>query len=125
MQTETETLEQPTTQPAAETNADWLQRRVSCGPWQCFHCGETFHDVKSAEEHFGLSAVVVPMCQIFGQTVRNMENELRRYREEDTDLHRHIAHLQTEHTQALMRAEESGYAKGLKDGRELAANGTR
>jgi len=30
--------------------------------------------------------------------------------------------LQTEHTQALMRAEESGYAKGLKDGRELAAS---
>jgi hypothetical protein len=68
------------------------------GPWKCFHCGESFTDEKLAEEHFGRSAVVAPMCQIFGQTVRNMEDELRRYRNEDTDLHRQIAHMQTEHT---------------------------
>jgi len=62
------------------------------------------------------------MCQIFGKTVRAMEDEISRYRNEDTDLHRQIAHMQTEHNTALMRAEESGYAKGLRDGRELAPN---
>ena len=89
--------------------------------YKCYHCKEVF-DEQTAEDHFGRTVQCAPICQIYGTTVRNMENELRRYREEDTDLHRQIDHMQTEHAQALMRAEESGYSKGLRDGRELAPN---
>lgn len=112
----TETMERTADTPLPSSDV------LDAKSWRCFHCDEIFTDRKSAEEHFGASVVCAPMCQIFGITVRNMETELARYRGEDTDLHRQINHLQCEHTQALMRAEESGYAKGLRDGRALASN---
>lgn len=89
--------------------------------WRCFHCDEIFTDREKAQEHFGASVECKPLCQIYGTTVRNMEKELAAYRNENSELHRQIAHLQCEHTQALMRAEEAGYAKGLADGRKLNA----
>ena len=85
--------------------------------WRCFHCDQVFTEREAAEAHFGTSVLCAPLCQVYGTTVRNLENELSRYRAEDTDLHRQIAHLKTAHTQALMRAEEAGYAKGLSAGR--------
>lgn len=52
-----------------------------------------------------------------GDTGRLLELEaaLRRYREEDTDLHRELARLRGEHRLALKREEEAGYARGLRD----------
>ena len=44
-----------------------------------------------------------------------MEDQLRRYRDEDTDLHREIFALKAAHEVALRRAEEAGYAAGLRD----------
>lgn len=71
---------------------------------------------------FGSVAWEDTACKIDPREYRRMGEELARYRNEDTDLHRQIAHMQCEHTQAMMRAEESGYAKGLRDGRALASN---
>jgi flagellar biosynthesis/type III secretory pathway protein FliH len=49
------------------------------------------------------------------KALRKNEVEMERYREEDTDLHREIARMGAEHQAALQRAEEAGYAKGLRD----------
>lgn len=87
--------------------------------WTCFHCGENFPGTlagqKAAQLHFGTWISDEPKCQISAHRVRTMEAALRRYREEDTDLHREIARLQSEHAIALRREEEKGYARGLRD----------
>ena len=82
--------------------------------WRCFHCDETFHDEQCAAEHFGGNrSGMLPACQIDAKHLRELETELAKYREEDTDLHRIIARMQTEHHLALQRAEELGYSRGL------------
>lgn len=94
--------------------------------WRCFHCDEVFTDPEAAREHFGdlgLSVGVVvwdePACKIDPREYRRMKRELERYQAEDADLHRQIEHLKSEHQQALMRAEEAGYDRGLRDGSKL------
>ena len=88
--------------------------------WRCFHCDEVFTDRAAALEHFGSSTLDEPACQTDAARLRTLEKELRRYRDEDTDLHRQVEHLTTEHQTALRREEEMGYARGLRDGQELA-----
>ena len=83
--------------------------------WRCFHCDEVFTDSAAAEEHFGASMCDDPACQIDMTDVRAMENQLRQYRNEDTELHRQIHSMQADHAVALRREEENGYAKGLRD----------
>jgi len=87
--------------------------------WTCFHCGEnfpgTFGGQRAARLHFGASIHDEPKCQISARLLRVMEDQLRRFREEDTDLHREIARLQSDHAVALRREEEKGYARALKD----------
>lgn len=83
--------------------------------WRCFHCDEIFTDYNSARVHFGDSIVCTPLCQMSGQMVRNIEESLRKYRDEDTDLHRHISRIETEMQIAVGRANEKGYADGLRD----------
>lgn len=85
--------------------------------YKCFHCKQVFND-ETGREHFGSSITDIPACQIDAKHLRQIEQQLEKYQEEDTDLHRRIASLQTKHTQDLMRAEERGYAKGLEDGRK-------
>lgn len=87
--------------------------------WRCFHCDEVFRGALRASLHFGNYQNATPACQIDAAHLRELEKQLARYREEDTDLHRQIHRLQSEHGAALRRAEESGYAKGLQDGRNL------
>lgn len=87
--------------------------------WRCFHCDEVFHSTDEAREHFGDTPCSTPLCQVDLEQIRDLENQLRLYRDEDTDLHRKIASMETQHTIDLMRAEEQGYARGLRDGRTL------
>jgi hypothetical protein len=87
--------------------------------WRCFHCNELFRSRVDAALHFGPQPDSTPVCKLDAASVRLMEAELARYREEDTDLHRRIAELEGAHQAALRRAEESGYSKGLADGRQL------
>ena len=89
--------------------------------WRCFHCDEVFRSVRAAKAHFGNNECAEPACQIDAQQLRDLEEQLSRYRNEDTDLHRQIASMESAHQRALMRAEEDGYAKGLRDGRQIAA----
>lgn len=84
--------------------------------WRCFYCDQVFLSWKEALEHFGPGRVVEkPLCQEDGRRLRQMEVELARYREEDTDLHREISRLRADHALDVQRAEEKGYARGLKD----------
>lgn len=85
--------------------------------WRCFHCDEVFTDRKCAALHFGTGWPVdtIPLCKIDAEKVREMEKELAKYRAEDTELHRQIARLETQHAFELRTAEEKGYERGLKD----------
>lgn len=86
--------------------------------WRCFHCDELFTDPEQARLHFGRKMDATPACQIDAAALRKLENQLALYRDEDTELYRRIRHLENEHQNALRRAEEAGYLKGLRDGRE-------
>lgn len=90
--------------------------------WTCFHCGEhfppTFKGQRDARHHFGPSINAEPMCSVSDLQYRAMEEQLRRYQEEDTELHRSIARLAGAHAQALIHEEEKGYARGLADARK-------
>lgn len=86
--------------------------------WTCFHCGETFTHPNAARLHFGASIHDEPKCQISAHRLRAMENELRRYREEDTDLHRALAAKSAEMARAVREAEEKGYARALEDAKK-------
>lgn len=99
--------------------------------WRCFHCDEEFTTRGAAADHFGPHPAATPGCVIdkvaieeggkpergrgLLMALRKAEAELERYRDEDTDLHRYIHRLQSEHQQALRREEEKGYARGLAD----------
>lgn len=83
--------------------------------WRCFHCDEVFTDPRCAALHFGKALNSTPICQLDPARVREMERELAKYRAEDTELHREIARLQTQHAFELRTAEEKGYERGLKD----------
>ena len=96
--------------------------------WTCFHCGETFTTPGAAREHFGPTPNVEPGCTIKVQlggergllnALRKAEARLARYMEEDTDLHRAMYAMQSRHTDALMAAEEAGYARGVRDGMNM------
>lgn len=90
--------------------------------WRCFHCNEVFRSKKRAQEHFGGNLCDTPACKIDAAALRELEKQLALYRAEDTDLHRQIRSMECKHQTALMRAEESGYTKGLRDGRTLDAD---
>jgi hypothetical protein len=92
--------------------------------WTCFHCGETFKTPGAARDHFGVTPNAEPGClikvQLGGErgllmALRKAETLLARYMEEDTDLYRALHSMQGRHCDALMCAEDSGYARGLKD----------
>ena len=90
-------------------------RAVGGREWRCFHCDEVFTDVESALLHFGDRLFMDPACQIDMAEFRAMESAHARCCEEDTDLHREIYRLRSSRQQELMREEEKGYARGLKD----------
>jgi hypothetical protein len=103
--------------------------------WTCFHCGETFMHPNPARNHFGATPDAEPGCVLRLQgadhgllrKVRGLENQIARYREEDTDLHRKVAAMASDHAAALRSEEEKGYARGLRDAwaplRDLRAAG--
>ncbi len=87
--------------------------------WTCFHCGMhfggSFKGWQAALHHFGENVRGDAWCQYTSRQVRAMEDLLRRYQEEDTPRDRYLHKLQAEHATALRRAEEEGYARGLRD----------
>ena len=91
-------------------------------PWRCFHCGEVFTDRAMAAEHFGDHLQGDPACNLNAmegglvKLVRSQEEELRRFRMEDTASYREFYRLGADHAAAMRREEERGYARGLADG---------
>ena len=97
--------------------------------WVCFHCWEffppTFAGQRDAQAHFGGSELREPACQISKKDhglllhVRALEkerDELRRQlNEEDSAKDREMRSALSGHAAALVRAEEEGYAKAVRD----------
>jgi hypothetical protein len=92
--------------------------------WRCFHCGETFTKAQErwAREHFGRDEGSTPVCLIRSSgesallsALRKAEDELASYRAEDTVLLRAMWAMEADHRQALIRAEEDGYNKAVRD----------
>jgi hypothetical protein len=95
-----------------------------CIYWRCFHCGEVFTKAQErwAREHFGADQDALPVCQMrlpgehnLLTYLRKAEKELCAHRSEDTDLIRAFHSMQADHSEALRREEEKGYARGLAD----------
>lgn len=89
--------------------------------WMCFHCAAVFldRDRAKAREHFGGSEFQQAGCQIDLAEYRRMEEQYRRCCEEDTDVHRALHAKDSEMRQAVLRAEEAGYARGLADAKKF------
>lgn len=104
--------------------------------WRCWFCDEVFTTPGEAGDHFGAKQTDTPGCLIdyrvqleagtntqrgrgLLMALRRAEEELARYREEDTDLHRQIHGMESKHAVELRREEEKGYARGLRDGVNL------
>lgn len=89
--------------------------------WRCFHCDEVFTSRLCAVAHFGRDESKPVACQIKAHEghlvnyIRKLEAELDRYRAEDGDVMRSIYTLEADHRQALIRAEEDGYNRGVRD----------
>lgn len=93
--------------------------------WTCFFCDETFVNPALAREHFGEDPSAHAGCQIKRGNERNLLKEIRRLQRqwsrclaEDCDIIRQRMSRDSEHRQALIKAEEDGYTKGLADGRK-------
>lgn len=96
--------------------------------WRCFHCDDVFHTEMEARNHFGSTESSEPACRIklagefsLLRALRNAEDELARYRLEDSDVLRAMHSMQSDHAQALRREEEKGYERGLRDARATAS----
>lgn len=93
--------------------------------WRCFHCDAVFTRRKDAAEHFGADQTETPACCLRDHEhhlvhyIRRLEQDLARYREDDSDVMRAIYVLEAELPGKLRSAEEQGYERGLRDGRQL------
>lgn len=89
--------------------------------WRCFHCDEVFISFKCAQSHFGSDESKMPGCQLKGHErhlvdyIRDLEDQLDGYRADDSHVMRSIYTLEADHRQALIRAEEAGYNRGVAD----------
>ncbi len=89
--------------------------------WRCFHCDEVFTNPVHALEHFGGDESVTPACKIRGSEghlityIRRLETELRSYRDDSDLITRAWLAKESEQHQALIREEEKGYARGVRD----------
>ncbi len=99
--------------------------------WRCFHCDACFTESqhKCAREHFGSDESKTPVClmRVPGENgliaaLRRAENDLAEWRSECHPLMLAIESQAADHVQALLREEEKGYSRGLKDYSKLEEN---
>lgn len=92
--------------------------------WRCFHCDEVFTDREAAADHFGVQIGGLAddcACRLNAtdglilKMLREAQQELRRYHEEDTAMIREVYALGAEHHRVAREQEEKGYARGLRD----------
>lgn len=88
--------------------------------WRCFHCDEVFESRRCAAEHFGKDGDLTA-CRIKSHEghlityIRELEGQIERYRNDDSHVMRSMFTLEADHRQVLIRAEEDGYNKGVRD----------
>lgn len=99
---------------------------AAAGPWLCFHCEEVFTDREQARLHFGADSTTDPICKLrmpgeyhLINVLRDQEQQLERYRAEDSEILRAMYSMQAEHGAALRREEEKGFERGVKDMRKM------
>lgn len=89
--------------------------------WRCFHCDESFADRAAARDRFGRTEYSQPACHINAAEYREMKERMRRYNNEDSDLHRELHAAESRRRVDVRRAEEVGYARGLADAQKYPA----
>lgn len=98
----------------------------SAKTWRCFFCDEVFTRAIDAAEHFGATLGSTVACRIKGHEhslltlIREQEEQLASYRNDDGHIMRAMASLRSEHADALRRAEEDGYGRGVREMKALA-----
>lgn len=92
-----------------------VANRPDYGPWRCFHCEEIFTERADARLHFGNSEYDKPACQYSIEHLRWMEAQHRRNCDDDSEALRTVRTLANTHEELRRKAEEEGYAKGLRD----------
>jgi hypothetical protein len=106
----------PLSQSAHTTQQSGDDRRVPARrTWRCFHCDEILIDPDAAALHFGRSDLARPACTVSLARLRELEALLSRYQAEDSNSDRRYHAMMADHAVALRRAEETGYARGLRD----------
>lgn len=92
--------------------------------WRCFHCGDAFtkEQEQHARDHFGANQLETPVClmRVPGErsllsALRRAQDELTRYRNDDTPLLRAMYSMETDYAERFRNAEEAGYARALRD----------
>ncbi len=88
--------------------------------WRCFHCDQVFRSEHQAGIHFGSDeaatcACVLPHEQHLVEHIRDLEAQLDSYRADNVPILKSIMALEGDHRQALLRAEETGYSRGVRD----------
>lgn len=91
--------------------------------WRCYHCDTVFRSEREAGIHFGADeaatcACVLPHEQHLVEHIRDLERQLESYRTDSDQVMRSIMTLEDEHRRALVREEEKGYERGVRDGRD-------
>lgn len=93
--------------------------------WRCFHCDTVFLNPKHAAEHFGEDEGSLPACKLTNSEghlityIRKLEKELAAHRREDSDVLRAMYAKESEQTEAVRRAEERGYDRGVQEAKRL------
>lgn len=96
--------------------------------WRCFFCDHVFTREQDAAEHFGSDQLAETACQIKGHEhgllgkIRQQEATILSYLHETDPLTRAMETMRYEHDEALRRAEEAGYDRGVQD---MKAHGMR
>jgi hypothetical protein len=119
------------TQRHAMSDRDSQPTALSSNPeslsWRCFHCSEVFTDREAAADHFGVQIdgcaddVACKLNATDGlllKMLREAQQELRLYHQEDNAAFRQFYVLGCDHATALRREEEKGYARGLEDAKK-------
>lgn len=91
--------------------------------WRCFHCGDVFRNPRHAASHFGIDELQTPGCVAVlrhGEShlldrIRDMQERLHRYENDDSDIVRWANSKAADHAADLRAEEEKGYARGLRD----------
>ena len=97
--------------------------------WRCFHCDAVFTNRKHAAEHFGDDEGSTPACKLSHSEghlvtyIRKLERDLAQYRREDSHAMRAMVAREAEHAEAVQRAEDRGYDRGVQEAKRLFLSG--